>query len=155
MVILHVISSLILLWFATASNQPCRLADANVERAIAAKAATLHGHEYCEFRHYSALEDLDGDGKPDFAVTFNVEGVEGANNIVGVLFVYLSSRGPNAPPLEAPVGRRGTFLPNRISGADHQLIIETDNWRDSDAMCCPSLTGALVFTVAGGKLKRR
>lgn len=110
-------SVLALTWLAAASTQPCRLADANVERAIAAKAAALHGSEFCEFRHYSALDDFDGDGKPDFALTFNVEGPEGANNVVGVLFVYLSSRGTNAPPLAAPVGTRGTFLPSQIGRA--------------------------------------
>lgn len=64
----------------------CRLADERVERVIAAQAKELHGTEYCQFRLYDAIDDFDGDGIDDFAVTFNVEGSGGGGMVDSFLF---------------------------------------------------------------------
>ncbi|HEX3582894.1 MAG TPA: hypothetical protein VH087_14095, partial [Thermoanaerobaculia bacterium] len=91
-----------------AADQPCRLQNARVERDIAERTARLRGDEYCEYRRY-AVGDWDDDHLDDLAVTFNVEGANGGgNNVASYLLVYLSSR-HEAPPLEMPVGSRGTF----------------------------------------------
>jgi hypothetical protein len=149
------LAGLVLLTSPSAAEQPCRRAEARIEQAIAAKAAALNGSEYCDFRLYSTL-DLDGDGKDDAVVVFNVEGIGGGgNNVVSYLFVYLSSAPAGSAPFEAQVGARGKYLPASLhSGPNRQLVIETEKWRDRDAMCCPSGKGRLVYAIVGGKLRR-
>ncbi|HEV8431806.1 MAG TPA: hypothetical protein VGR95_00220 [Thermoanaerobaculia bacterium] len=132
---------------ADATDQPCRLQNARVERDIAERTARLHGNEYCEYRRY-AVWDWDGDNLDDLAVTFNVEGANGGgNNVSGYLLVYLSSR-HEAAPLEAAVGERGQYLPDALgAGAGRLLIVKTLAWAPRDPMCCPSRHGSRVFKV--------
>jgi len=77
----------------------CQLKDERVERAIASVATELQGTEYCQFRHYLSLDDIDSDGKADFLVTFNVEGTgEGSgNDVVSYLMAFITSRTGKAP----------------------------------------------------------
>ncbi len=56
---------------AESADERCRLADKSVEDAIHAKATALKGDEYCQYRRYDALDDLDHDGRADLVVAFN------------------------------------------------------------------------------------
>jgi hypothetical protein len=58
----------------------CNVRNDLVESVIAAKAKELKGQEYCQFRHYQTLFDIDKDGNDDFIVLFTVEGVGGGSN---------------------------------------------------------------------------
>lgn len=131
----------------------CQLADANVERAIAAKAKALDGHEYCQYRRY-AQADFDGDGKDDLVVTFNVEGANGGgNNVESFLFVFLSSR---TKPLEARAGGRGDYFTNGITADSKAITLYTEVWTKTDPLCCPTGRGKVRFAVdaKGGTLRR-
>jgi hypothetical protein len=119
----------------------CQLKDERVERAIASVAAEVQGNEYCQFRHYLSLADIDSDGKDDFLVTFNVEGTgEGTgNDVVCYLMAFITSRTGKAP-LRLEIGARGTRLPNAIWFDGRNVLIGFVRWLDSDARCCPSGT---------------
>lgn len=119
----------------------CQLADANVERALAAKAKAMGGYEDCQYRRY-AQDDFDGDGKPDLAVTFNVEGP--GNRVQSYLFVFLSSR---EQPLETRAGGRGEYFTNGITSNRKQITLYTEVWTSKDPMCCPTGRGKVRFTV--------
>jgi len=58
----------------------CRTADARVERMIASTAAESKGVEYCQFRMYHTIDDVDGDLRDDFIVVFSVEAPAGGND---------------------------------------------------------------------------
>ena len=122
----------------------CRLADAHVEAAIAKKAAALNAEEYCQFRHYEALRDVDGDGKDDLVVLFNVEPREG-NDRLGFMAVFLSSDPPDADPLIAATGGRGERDAVSIDVQGRRIALGTLEYRPQDPMCCPSGKGTLVF----------
>lgn len=144
--------SMLLAFAAAAEPQStisCRLASESVERAIWRKAESLKGHEYCQFRRYDAIDDFDGDGRDDFAVTFNVESPGGGgNHVLSFLFVFLSSRPADSAPLEAPAGERGTFWPESISAdGEGNIVLDVANWTRGDALCCPSGSGRILFHV--------
>lgn len=122
-----------------AAAPTCQLKDERVERAIASVAEELQGSEYCQFRHYLALEDIDSDGKRDFLVTFNVEGTgEGSgNDVVAYLMAFMTSRTGKAP-MRLEIGARGTRLPNAVWFDGRDVLVGFVRWLDSDARCCPS-----------------
>ena len=131
-----------------AHARSCRLADDVVERAIVRKAKALEGTEYCQFRSYDTIHDFDGDGADDFIVAFNVEGPGGGgNHFLSFLFAFLSSRPAAAPPLEVPVGERGTVAPTGISSDGTHLVVHVQKWLPRDPLCCPSGSDELRFTV--------
>lgn len=122
----------------------CRLADARVEAAIAKKAASLDADEYCQFRHYEAMSDLDGDGKNDLVVLFAVE-PRGGNDHLGFMAVFLSSDPGDAEPLIAATGGRGERDAVSIDVRGRRIELGTLEYKPSDPMCCPSGKGTLVF----------
>lgn len=117
----------------------CQLKDERVERAIASVATELRGKEYCQFRHYLSLDDIDSDGKADFLVTFNVEGTgEGSGNDgVAYLMAFITSRTGKAP-MRLEIGARGTRLPDAVWFDGRTVLVGFVRWLDSDARCCPS-----------------
>ena len=58
---------------AQPGNASCHTADSRVESLISGKAAELQGQEYCQFRLYHTIDDVDADGRDDFLVIFAVE----------------------------------------------------------------------------------
>ena len=54
-----------------AGEPTCHTADSRIEGLISAKAAELQGQEYCQFRLYHTIDDVDGDGRDDFLVHCN------------------------------------------------------------------------------------
>ena len=130
----------------------CKLADAAVERVIASKARQIGGQEYCQFRHYNTLDDVDGDGVDDFIVLFTVEGRGGGgNDHTSFMAVWLSGR-PNSP-LVVETGGRGLRDPVAIEVRDRKIRLETLEYLPKDPMCCPSGKGELPYEIKGGKLE--
>lgn len=130
----------------------CRLADKQVERVIARKAAELHGMEYCQFRVYHTLDDLDGDGLDDFVVLFNVEAMEGGNDHACFMAVFLSSRKAGEAPIVLRTGGRGEQDPVAVEVKKGRITLDTLEYLPSDPMCCPSGKGKLVYELSGRAL---
>src|SRR5262245_47710284 len=94
-----------LLLYGVLSVPTCTSASAELESLIKRKATELDGQEYCQFRMYDALSDLDGDAHPDFVVVFTIEGPTRGNRAVQFLAVFGSR--PGSTPMVSEVGRSG------------------------------------------------
>lgn len=128
----------------------CALSSPQVESVIAAKAKELGYAEYCQFRRYETLVDLDGDGKDDFIVLFTVEGPHGANDHIDFMAVFLS--GTKGGPLLVQTGRRGVRDPEEIDARKGRIVLKTREYLPKDPMCCPSGKGELTYKLLAGKL---
>jgi hypothetical protein len=128
----------------------CRTADSRLERLIAATAEEERATEYCQARLYHTIDDLDGDGREDFIVVFEVEAVMG-NNSVQYLAVLPS--GTSWHPSVMKVGERGQRFIDGIDVEDGRtVVLETSEYRKGDATCCPSADGELRFTLIDGHI---
>jgi hypothetical protein len=146
---------LLMLPAAAHAVEACRLADQRIERSIAEKTAREGGAEYCQFRRYDVLNDVDGDRKPDIIVTFNIEGAHGEwNRVESYPYVFLSAAGEKAAPLTARAGERGTFWPDGISVRGSTILLHTMKWLSKDPLCCPSGRGRVDFAIKGQRLVR-
>lgn len=135
---------------AAVRGPTCATQSKIVESTIAAVARNLKGQEYCQYRHYQTLDDVDGDGTDDFIVLFSVEGMQGGNDHYTFMSVFLSGR--NWQPMTIKTGGRGERDPISVEVRDHKIILETLVYLPSDAMCCPSGKGTLVYEIKGNKL---
>ena len=150
--LISAISSLVL--FACARNivPTCNVRNEIVESIIAAKAKELNGQEYCQFRHYQTLFDIDKDGTDDFIVLFTVEGIGGGgNNHYDFMAVFLSGRGWQ--PITIRTGGRGERDPTGVDFKDGKIILETLVYLPSDPLCCPSGKGTLTYELRGDHLE--
>jgi hypothetical protein len=137
---------------ASAASHDCALADSNIENLIKAKAKELKGDEYCQFRIYDSLGDIDGDSINDFVVVFTVEGPDGGGNFhESFMFVFLSSS-KSGKPLFVQVGERGDRDPEAVSAERGKVVVTTRVYLGKDPQCCPSGHGKAVFEVKGDKL---
>ena len=141
-----------LLLLQASGGPSCMVADHRIEDLIATKRIALHGHEYCQFRIYQALYDIDGDHTDDFLVVFSVEGAEGnMGEVIQFLAVFASV--DHWQPVVREVGRRGIRLVDAIQVAGNGTIqLSTQVYQLSDAMCCPSGKGTLNFKFSHGHL---
>jgi hypothetical protein len=129
----------------------CRTASAEVESVIAEKARDLSMTEYCQFRRYDALDDVDGDGKDDFLVLFTLEGPGGGNHHVSFLAFFPSAGGP---PSVVQTGQRGERDPVGVRVEHGKVVLRTREYRTADPMCCPSGKGSLSYEWKDGSLRR-
>jgi hypothetical protein len=131
----------------------CNIQNELVESTIAAKSKELKGKEYCQFRHYQTLYDIDKDGIDDFIVLFTIEGIGGGgNNHHDFMAVFLSSR--DWRPIVVRTGGRGERDPIAADFRDGKIILETLVYLPSDGLCCPSGKGALSYKLHGDKLEQ-
>jgi len=136
---------------ATGVSPTCNVHSKLVESTIAAKAREFNGQEYCQFRHYQTLIDIDEDGHDDFIVLFTVEGIGGGNDHYDFMSVFLSRRGWK--PIVTRTGGRGERDPIAVDVRDGKIILSTLEYLPQDAMCCPSGKGTLVYEIHGDKLE--
>jgi hypothetical protein len=131
----------------------CKLKDERVERPIAEKVRQLQGAEYCQFRRYNSINDIDGDGNDDFVVIYTVEGVHRSmNHFLQFMLVFLSSK-PENKPLEIQVGERGKRSISEIGPVERNKVVLGNNvWISGDALCCPSGKGKSVYEIQNGKI---
>jgi hypothetical protein len=132
-----------------AAPPSCASADDRVEAVVESKTKELGGSEYCQYRIYEALSDVDGDGKPDFLVVFTVEASEG-NTHTQFLAVLPSASAWR--PVLAQVGARGDRNVTKIDVADGKITLHTAVYGKDDPMCCPSQEGTTVLVLRGGRL---
>jgi hypothetical protein len=146
--------SLLIPYTVAAESIPdCKLKDGRVENYIVTKTRQLQGHEYCQFRRYHSIDDIDGDNKDDFIVIFAVEGVHHSmGQVLQFMLVYLSSQ-PKSKPLEIQVGERGERTVKNIFRAGKNKIVTNDEvWQESDALCCPTGKGKSTYEIQNEKL---
>ena len=144
---------LIILFACVRKSVPtCNVSNQLVESTIAAKAKELSGQEYCQFRHYETLFDIDKDGINDFIVLFTVEGIGGGgNNHYDFMSVFLSGR--RWQPITIRTGGRGERDPVGVDFRDGKIILNTLVYLPSDALCCPSGKGTLIYELRGDNLE--
>lgn len=135
---------------AAAPGPSCVTADKRLESFISAKAAELGGREYCQFRIYEALHDIDGDGVEDFLVVFSVEGAGGGNDFTQFLGVFPS--GSHWAPSALEVGGRGTRQIEKIEVQGREIHLRTLEYAERDPMCCPSRHGEATFVLQQGQV---
>ncbi len=134
------------------SGPTCATQSNLVESTIAEVAKKLKAQEYCQFRHYQALYDVDGDRTDDFIVLFTVEGIGGGgNDHYDYMSVFLSGR--KWKPITVKTGERGERDPVSVDVRDRKIVLETLVYLPSDAMCCPSGKGTLVYEIHGNSFK--
>ena len=98
------------------------------------------------------MSDLDGDGKSDLIVLFNVEPRDG-NDHRGFMAVFLSSDPPDAKPIIVPTDGRGERDAVEIAVTGRRITLDTLEYLPKDPMCCPSGKGKLTFELVGRELK--
>jgi hypothetical protein len=137
---------------STVRRPACTTASAPVENTISATVRDLDGTEYCKFRRYENLYDLDGDGVNDFIVLFYVEAPGGGgNNVLCFMAVFLSRKEWN--PVVVQTGERGVRYTTAIEVEGHTIVLETMEYQAGDALCCPSGKGQLRYEVENGVLR--
>lgn len=131
----------------------CVTVDRRVEAVIAEKRWELRAEEYCQFRSYETLSDVDGDRVNDFLVVFALEGVGGGGNSA-VQFLVVFPSGSQWQPVIAEVGRRGQRIVQSIQrGPGRVTQLETLEYWRSDAMCCPTRKTTLRLALTNGELR--
>jgi hypothetical protein len=124
-----------------------------IEKTITAKTRELEGVEYCQFRRYERLYDLDGDGADDLVVLFAVEGTGGGgNNVITFMAVFPSRM--HWRPLVIKTGERGVRLPQDIRIEGKTILLDTLEYLEGDPMFCPTGKGELGYEVKEGVLRR-
>jgi hypothetical protein len=129
----------------------CRTASSRVEKVVASKVRELRGHEYCQFRLYNPIADIDRDGQDDFLMVFSVEGVNGSMNATRQFLVAFPSKS-SCQPSVVEVGRRGVRVVLEVVVKDRRVVLTTAERKEGDALCCLSGSGKLVFRHERGKL---
>jgi len=129
----------------------CRIADSRVQRLIESTVAESKGVEYCQFRMYHTIDDVDGDGREDFMVVFSVEAAAGGNEVKQFLAVFPSRTAYR--PVKTVVGRRGQRSITDLCFSDGAIELETLEQRPGDAMCCPSGEGTTRYVLKEGALR--
>ncbi len=126
----------------------CKLANEYIEQLISKKTKELQGVEYCQYRHYNSLDDLDNDGSNDFILVFSVEGALGnAGNSIEFMIVFLSKT-KEGSPLETQIGNRGKVTFNDFANVSNNTIeLELLVWKENDALCCPSGKGKAIYQI--------
>lgn len=138
---------------STLGRPSCTTNSALVEDTISAKVRELDGTEYCQFRRYHTLDDLDGAHVNDLIVLFNVEGIGGGgNDVLCFMAVFLSQA--HWKPVVVQTGERGVRLPVDITVRGHTIVLRTMEYEASDALCCPSGKGELTYEIVGGVVRR-
>ena len=142
----------LVLLMAQADEPSCLTTDARVETVISSKVTELEGQEYCQFRLYHTINDVDGDGDADFLVVFAVEALGGGGNDSVQYLAVFASRA-KWTPIILKVGQRGVRGVEAISVESGEIIsLLTAEHRKGDAMCCLSGRSELRYRLKGGQL---
>ena len=136
---------------AQSAAPTCRTADVRVEALISSKAKELGASEYCQFRLYHTLDDVDGDRQPDFIVVFGLEGLRGGGNAASQFLAVFSSRA-DWKPASVQVGSRTRQVTAIAVDPDGTIVLTTLEHRATDPMCCPSGHGEARYGLHGDRL---
>ena len=146
------VSKLIGLMLLTCVAAHAQNSDAAViSKFIAAQARELHGQEYRDARKV-LTGDLDHDGVADAAVLYTIEGMNGGNNYVQYLAVFLRENGKLVAAAHTVVGGKLNREVSLQAIQDGVIVFRTKSYAKNDAACCPSKPGTARFALADGKL---
>ncbi|MEL6046732.1 hypothetical protein AAGG49_18830 [Stenotrophomonas maltophilia] len=118
-----------------------------ITAAIAERARRDGGSEFAEARR-SAEGDLDGDGMPDLAVLYTLEGAGGGNTAYGYLAAFVRGTGQLTlvDTVVLPGSAEGIALKD---GSVHFKLLSLG---PDDSDCCPSVEEDAAYVLHGGKL---
>jgi hypothetical protein len=123
-----------------------------VDRWIAAFSHRIHGHEERALRRV-VVGDIDGDGRPDVAVLFTVDGVRVPDDQLQFVAVFRRSRRDRLTYVAHNlVGGRGIREVNRVVVLDRKVVLETLAYRPGDGLCCPTKPERLRYRLGHHKL---
>jgi len=123
-----------------------------VNRFIRSQQSRARGSEYKEGRKI-VTGDLDGDGNPDVAVLYTLEGAHGGSNDYNqYLAVFLNVNGKYAYKGQRRVGGRFERNMDLKSIEGGKILVDTMEYLPSDPSCCPSKKGSAQFALTGGRL---
>jgi hypothetical protein len=122
-----------------------------VSRFIKSQQSKARGTEYKEGRKIVS-GDLNGDGNPDMAVLYTLEGAHGGNDYNQYLAVFLSVNGKYVYKAHRRVGGRFERNMDLKSIEGGKILFDTMEYLPKDPSCCPSKKGSTQFTLAQGRL---
>jgi hypothetical protein len=122
-----------------------------VSRFIQSQTSRTRGTEYKEGRKI-VTGDLNGDGNPDIAVLYTLEGAHGGNDYNQYLAVFLSVNGKYVYKAHRRVGGRFERNMDLKSIEGGKILFDTMEYLPKDPSCCPSKKGSTQFTLAKGRL---
>ena len=125
-----------------------------IDGYITAQAKREQGEEYREARKVGD-GDLNGDGVPDVAVLYTIEGQRGSNNYIQYLAVFVRANGKLVAITHAKVGGRFYRSVESLQIKDKAILLETLDYTQKDAACCPSKKSSTEYSVVANKLRER
>jgi hypothetical protein len=125
-----------------------------IDRYIAKQAAEDEGEEYKKARKI-VRGDLDGDGTPDVAVLYTIEGQHGSNNYTQYLAAFLRMKGQLVAVGSEAVGGKMNRSVELEAIADGEILLRTKEYAEKDPACCPSKAGRAKYRLVGKKLKEQ
>lgn len=125
---------------------------ATIDSFIQRQAKREHGEEYKEARKV-VVGDLNGDGIPDTAVLYTIEGQRGSNNSAQYLAVFVRTKAGIEPAASVALGGKSYASVESIAVRENAIDLATLSYAPSDPSCCPTKKGRTQFVLAGRILK--
>ncbi|HJQ70567.1 MAG TPA: hypothetical protein VKA70_16435 [Blastocatellia bacterium] len=129
-------------------------ADTNLINQFISKQAAEEGGEEYEDARKVVQGDLNGDGSPDLAVLYTIEGQNGSNNYVQYLAVFVRTDGRLLAVTHTSVGGKSRRAVELQSITKNVIHLKTMSYAAKDAACCPSKKGAARYALVKGRLKQ-
>ncbi|MCD2453450.1 hypothetical protein GO003_024010 [Methylicorpusculum oleiharenae] len=125
-----------------------------IDLLIAEQEKQDEGSEYKDVREV-VNGDLNNDGIQDTVVLYSIDGGGGGNMSEQYLAVFLRLKDALKPIANIMVGNTSGLyrIANSITLTGTSIEIETSEYVQDDARCCPSKKGKTFYVLADGKLK--
>lgn len=118
---------------------------------IAQRAEAEHAEEYKKARSIKR-GDLNGDGKPDAIVLYTLEGFDGGNNYRQYLTVFINRGNAFRRAANVVVGGKSLRSVGLLSVAKSKINLDTLEYTENDASCCPSKKAKAYLAFKNNKL---
>lgn len=125
-----------------------------INKFISAQAAKESASEYEDARKV-VTGDLNHDGVPDTAVLYTIEGMDGSNNYIQYLAVFLQTKKGLVYAAHEPVGGKNHRDVDLTSISNGLINLNTVNYAPKDPSCCPTIKGRTTYALAGGVLREK
>ena len=123
-----------------------------IDKFIRSQESKGTGHE-AEGTRTVVKGDLNGDGVPDIAVLYTLEGQFKTNNYVQHLAVFVRLKGRLVHAAHTPVGGKN-YRAIELTGIKNNVMeFKTTDYAEGDPRCCPSIEGTTRYVLTGGALK--